>query len=327
MTASAPGKIVLGGEYAVLRGYPAIAAAVGRRAQARVQPIAAGHFVLTTRGYHDGSCRLRQVAPGCFDYLDSPPAAGTFALVERIVAAACPDRQGGSGIEIDSAAFVAGNGQKLGIGSSAAVTVALSAALAGDTDPARAFSRALALHRASQGGGSGVDVACSAFGGVIEYRDEQARSIAFPMGLCCAVAWSGRPSDTAERIARLDRKLAGGDGELRALGRAAEKLADAFREGQAGAALEGLGEFAAALESFDAALELGIFSATDTMLAADARESGVVFKPCGAGGGDVAAFFALEQDRLERFVTRAADSGYVQLPVALGVPGLSGTDA
>jgi len=120
---------------------------------------------------------------------------------------------------------------------------------------------------------------------------------------------------------------AGGDGELRALGRAAEKLADAFREGQAGAALEGLGEFAAALESFDAALELGIFSATDTMLAADARESGVVFKPCGAGGGDVAAFFALEQDRLERFVTRAADSGYVQLPVALGVPGLSGTNA
>jgi len=325
MTASAPGKIVLGGEYAVLHGYPAIAAAVGRRAEARVQPIAAEYFVMTTRGFHDGSRRLRQVAPGRFDYLDPPPADGAFALVERIVGAAWPARQGGSGIEIDSAAFAADDGRKLGIGSSAAVTVALSAALAGDTDPDRAFSRALGLHRAFQGGGSGVDVACSAFGGIIEYRDETARRIALPEGLCCAVAWSGRPSDTAERIGRLDDRLAGRDGQLRSLGRAAEQLAEAFREGPAGPALEALGEFAAALERFDAALDLGIFSAADSALAADARDSGVVFKPCGAGGGDVAAFFALERDRLDRVVTRAADAGYQRLPVALGVAGLTGT--
>lgn len=327
MTASAPGKIVLGGEYAVLYGYPAIAASVGRRAEARVQPIAAEHYVMTTRGFHDGSRRLRQVAPGRFDYLDPPPVDGAFALVERILGAAWPERRGGSGIEIDSAAFVSGDGRKLGIGSSAAVTVALSAALTGDTDPARAFRRALGLHRAFQGGGSGVDVACSAFGGVIEYRDEAVQRIEFPDGLHCAVAWSGRPSDTAERIGRLDEKLAGGDGELRALGRAAEKLADAFRVGPAGAALEGLGEFAAALERFDGALDLGIFSAADASLAAEARAAGVVFKPCGAGGGDVAAFFALDRDRLERVVTRAASSGYLPLPVALGVAGLTGGEA
>lgn len=71
-------------------------------------------------------------------------------------------------IEIDSSAFFDPRGRKLGYGSSAALAVGLTVALArlADRDPAPAHPVAVEAHRAAQGGaGSGYDVTVSWFGG------------------------------------------------------------------------------------------------------------------------------------------------------------------
>ena len=140
VVATAPGKVVLSGEYAVLDGAPAICMAVDRRATA------------TVGDSPDGRCRV--ATPG-----------REFSNGEkfRIVEAVCGSRPELT-IELDTRAF-AEDGTKLGIGSSAALTAALVAALGGDY-----YADALAAHRRLQGGsGSGVDVAASVHGGLIEY--------------------------------------------------------------------------------------------------------------------------------------------------------------
>ena len=106
--ASAPGKIVLAGEYAVLWGAPAISMAVNRRALATVSPNESGECRLVTPGFEGGD---------------------GFRIVDAVVNNSRP----ACDLELDTTAFM-DNGKKTGIGSSAALTVALLAALNTSTD-------------------------------------------------------------------------------------------------------------------------------------------------------------------------------------------------
>ncbi len=144
VVASAPGKIVLSGEYAVLDGVPAISMAVGRRA------------VVTLANSSSGECNL-----------SAPGFAGADKY--RILDAVCDGVRPEKNIKLDSRAFSDG-GNKTGIGSSAALTVALVASLNESED---VLSEALLAHRAAQGGaGSGVDVATAVRGGLIEFGSD-----------------------------------------------------------------------------------------------------------------------------------------------------------
>ena len=108
VVASAPGKIVLSGEYAVLWDAPAVSMAVNRRAVATVSPC------------DDAECQLS--TPG-FDGLEP------FRVLDALLQGERPPNR----FTLDTTAFVDG-GRKIGIGSSAALIVALAAAVAGSTD-------------------------------------------------------------------------------------------------------------------------------------------------------------------------------------------------
>ncbi|EIL95727.1 phosphomevalonate kinase, partial [Rhodanobacter thiooxydans] len=98
---------------------------------------------------------------------------------------------------------------KLGLGSSAALTVALASAIrALDRRAAPSIDTLLAAHRRAQGGhGSGLDVAASLAGGLLLYRlhDGQPRiaSATWPHGLEWCCVWSGRPASTGHFLQRL----------------------------------------------------------------------------------------------------------------------------
>ncbi len=136
MKAYAPGKLVLTGAYAVLAGAPAI-------------------VVATSRGVTADSARVAEhVTPEVAAALGSAPAPA-----------------------IDAGPLFFGT-RKIGLGASAAIVVASLAAveaarganLAEEYVRARLFDRARAAHAKAQGGGSGVDVAASVYGGVLEYE-------------------------------------------------------------------------------------------------------------------------------------------------------------
>ena len=279
VVASAPGKIVLSGEYAVLWDAPAVCMAVNRRAVATVAPSKDSECHILTPGF-EGMERYR--------VLD--------ALLGGDRPANC--------YRLDTTAF-ARDGRKTGIGSSAALSVALAAAIHNSTD---VFAIAMAAHSELQGGkGSGVDVAAAVHGGLLEYVREGARvqALQWPAGLAFRVVWTGVPASTAGKLARLAEAATGPSRSALLL--AAPRMRDAWRSGDAGRVLAEYVPYIGVLRQFSIDHGLGIFDAGHDELTDAAMVEGLVYKPAGAGGGDIGMLFGRDEEQLEDFLHTHAE--------------------
>jgi phosphomevalonate kinase len=322
---SAPGKALICGEYAVLRGAPAVSMAVSRRAVVTTRQVEADCYTVTTPGFAEGDYRFTVDTTGHVDWLDRPPDDG-IPIIDAVFA-----QSGGAGsspleLSIDTRSFVdSRSGEKLGLGSSAAATVALTSAIHGGVArSADVFDAALAAHRQFQGGqGSGVDVATSCLGGVVVYRQgEEPLPVAWADALQVRFFYSGRPASTTAAI----RRLAGADDDGKAWSRlncAAEDAANSLRSDSAVQVLDAISDYADALQSFDEAHRLGIYSAGHDAIAALARDCGVVYKPCGAGGGDIGVALAVSIADIETFTALAVESGFRYLELQRDDRGVS----
>ncbi len=293
--ASAPGKLVLSGEYAVLDGAPAVAVALDRRAVVRVAPSSEDISYVTAEGVTRSEGRFR-ISDSGIEWLRGATA---FGLVDAVLRSGGFDPREPLYIELDTREFVdLHSGTKLGIGSSAALTVALFAALRQTRD---VFDDALRAHRRFQEGrGSGVDIATSATGGLIEYRvtGPAIRTLRWPDGLAFRLLWSGVAASTTRRIDRLDaqeRRASRG-----ALHAAATRMADAWQT--ADTVMAEYPAYIDALRQFGVDHDLGIFDAGHDELAKKAGSAGLVYKPCGAGGGDVGVLLGRSESALDEFV-------------------------
>ena len=320
LTASAPGKLVLLGEYAVLEGAPALVLAVDRRVRVPLSSIAGDAWEIVSPTL-DLRARL-QLDGGTARWIDAAPEelAWVATLLTRVpqLAGTPPCR-----VELDSAPFYvehAGAREKLGLGSSAALTVALLGALhahASLVPPT--LAQAMDAHRAVQGGrGSGIDIAAAFTGGLscFQLHDATARvrPAALPAGLHWCCVYSGRPTSTR---AMLDTVAAWRARAPDAFGRRMHELATISSRGihamaahDAATFLSCLNDYADALARFGAAAGADIASREQRAIGALAAGCGCVYKSCGAGGGDVGVTFAVEDGRLREFATRAARVGF-----------------
>jgi len=237
MKATAPGKLILTGEYAVLEGAPALVVAVNRRVVARRRkgPTGSSPFLLALAN----ELELRYGA-------DHPATRAAFEIV------------------VDSREFFVG-ALKIGLGSSAAVTVAATAlALNAGHEQVPMIDRdavlaiATAAHGSAQSSrrrerdsgahmiiapqpraptadipiattsrdsrtpmvvgtpanvaagsppamtrGSGADIAAAVHGGVIAFEGGKVTRLAWPQGLRFIPFFTGESADTAELIARV----------------------------------------------------------------------------------------------------------------------------
>jgi phosphomevalonate kinase len=302
--ASAPGKLILSGEYAVLDGAPAICAAIDRRAHVTLSVNAEDHHTVSAPGFSNQQGRFRE-SDGELEWLT---AGDDFTLLDDVWRAANARVSGGLSLVLDTSEFLdAGSGIKLGVGSSAALAVALAAALAELAGPgADVANIAFAAHRRFQGGhGSGADVACSITGGLIEYTVGEANSprLSWPDGLACAVLWSGVAADTGGKLAHFEKREP--LPSRTALVHSACGMAEVWRAGSAQAILDEYRSYLTALREFSIDHELGIFDAGHADLADAADAAGLVYKPCGAGGGDVGVVFADNAAAVVTFVETA----------------------
>lgn len=112
--ASAPGSLMLMGEHAVLRGQPAIVCAINKRMTIALTPRA------------DRTVRLHSALGEHETTLDDLAPNESFRFVLGAIRACRADFQQGFELDIRS-----GMSHQMGLGSSAAVTVATLAALAG----------------------------------------------------------------------------------------------------------------------------------------------------------------------------------------------------
>lgn len=274
---SAPGKVLLFGEYAVLSGCPALVAAVQRRATCRVLP-ASG---VEVEGLGLGTTHW-------------PPRPGDAPLPFALALLALTRPAPGRYVLDSSALSVAAGGAKLGLGSSAATTVALAAALTEGAGPRALYQLAQAAHRQAQGTGSGADVAAAATGGVIRYQWQGGSEATFervPAGRTrLHVVWTGQPASTTALVGRVEGWAASAPARHRdlvsALGDAALQAFETWAE--FGDLRPAAAASITALEALGAAAGVAIVTDLHRRLDADALAFGCRVKPTGAGGGDLA---------------------------------------
>lgn len=280
----APGKLVLVGEYAVLDGAPAIVAAIDRGVACTVWP----SVVRSITAPDDRFVRAALDAEG------APPADYAFADWNP------PALPG-----------------KAGFGGSAAATVAAVLAARAKrgrpVDAAALHAAAAPVHHAVQGSGSGIDVAASAYGGVIRFEAGAVTAVAPVTPL---VVWSGASAKTGPRVERY-RAWAGRD----AFVRASAAIVAAF----AGDPIGALRENRRLLEAMAAEAGLDYHTPALDRIIALADAHGGAAKPSGAGGGDVAVALFADPDAGEAFLAACAADGLVPVPVGIA-PGAREVD-
>lgn len=303
---SAPGKMMLAGEYAVLEGAEAVVVAVDRRVYA-------------------------QLVPGAQQELPHQEAIAARAAAERHLGQPAP-----GALNID-AAELRQEGHKLGLGSSAAAAAAAAAVVyaAQGRDPAQAaireeiLSAALEGHRAVAPHGSGADVAAAVLGGFIRFRKlgqgVEAHPLSWPSALEIVVLWTGKSARTSDMLAKV-RDLSTHDPTLyrqrmHALASQGEQFISALMAADTDAAVDSFHSYGTAMDELGQAAGIPIVEDTCSRIRELARNHGGAAKPSGAGGGDIAMALFSNPERSAAFRASAAQANLEVLSVDFGAPG------
>ena len=306
LSVQAPGKVVLWGEYAVLAGAPAAVLAVDRYASIHLST--QDHFSsFTSSGYLTGA--IHTVARP-----DIPITSLFVAILEHLDNT---QALGQVNCHMDTQAFFL-NGKKLGLGSSAALCTALYYAIATKLELIPKLNEAMAIHRSWQGGsGSGLDIAASWHGGVTRFQEGQATPIAWPEGLHFEVFFTGSSASTQHQIRGFSEWRSANDTKtLDELCRHSENLfSNPNNE-------DNWHTYIAALRAIDAAGSLNIFTQEHERLATIASDLNVVYKPCGAGGGDIGIALSDDPSRLSEFRQQATQADFTSLQTEIAKHGI-----
>lgn len=325
LVASAPGKLLLAGEYAVLGGATAVVIAVDRRAVARRAP--------------------RQASP----FLDALAAQ----LAARFGAEHAGARACATDIAVDTSDFSRG-GHKLGLGSSAAATVAAAALAIADRAPANGdaqradrdedredvvalaawrddvFALAAAAHGDAQGArgsrGSGADIAAATYGGTLAYCVSDGavkwRRLRTPRAVQLLPFFTGHSADTVTMVAKVQ---AAGDitrESLDTISRASEDLARAFERDDAAMILRAVREAGAGLAALGEAAGHDLETSSVRAARAALLPFGGAVKTTGAGGGDLAIAVIPSGEHPDEVIAALIQAGCQMVPLAIDPRGV-----
>ncbi|WP_281647823.1 mevalonate kinase [Parendozoicomonas sp. Alg238-R29] len=301
---SAPGSTMLFGEHAVLHGEAAIACAMDARLSVKASL------------RHDRHVVIRSALGGFETELDDLDKSRThrfiLALLKRW------QNRLPAGIELDIESDFS---HTVGLGSSAALTVAVAAAfrhLCGLPLKQRVLlDECLAVVQEVQGGGSGTDLVASIYGGIVHYRPDT-RSVT-PLGdtLPVALHYCGYKTPTPDVIARVnsERMLTPAlyDHLFRMMGECTQQAAGAIREG-------GLARLGRCMNVYHGLLDsLGVCDIALAGMVHQLRSRGVLgAKISGSGLGD--CVISLENGSENG---NARLDGYECLPVSVSSAGVN----
>lgn len=191
VSASAPGKIILTGEHFVVNGAYALAAALDKRVRVSISEVHDDAYVIS------GGRKSRQV--------DND---GRFSMVKSIMADVVERSRSKTRFAVSISSQIPSGS---GLGSSAAVSVATSAAALKffrlDTSPEAVFETALKGEKKVHGNPSGIDVETSIKGGMVLFsKTAGAKSIPLERGLRILVIYTGKTRKTGILIGKVREK-------------------------------------------------------------------------------------------------------------------------
>ncbi|HEX6244864.1 MAG TPA: hypothetical protein VFZ61_28285 [Polyangiales bacterium] len=320
LDASAPGKLMVSGEYAVLDGAVAVVASVSARVYVRWSSASSSR----SPGASGGSPQSLS------DYRE---AEETRRLAEEQAGAV----QGQ--LVVDATQMRSAGQVKYGLGSSAAAAAATAGAILASqghdlTDAQvqrRAFELALAGHKAIAPQGSGADVAAASLGGFVRFRLEnghvaEAERLRWPSGVHTRVVWTGKAARTSEfvgKVRQFEASQPKAFGLIRdSLHAEAQRFADAIGAGHPAEIVEGAGAYGVTMKRLGEGANVSIVTPELQLIADLARQHGGAAKPSGAGGGDVAIAFFASENNAEAFDAACRSASLVLLDLGLGAPGV-----
>jgi phosphomevalonate kinase len=334
--ASAPGKLVVLGEYAVLHGAPALVLAVGQRARVTLRRIEGPDSILESSLWPGRKLRFRPATVRLFER-EEAETRQALSLVQHVLAGfrsdfeACLGERGAIDLKLDTRDFYSGSGEasrKLGLGSSAALAVALFGAVHTFVGTRRGSPHARAIwpalwrmYRGQPGQrGSGVDIAASCFGHWVRFQKHPAGDLPLlepfspPLRCPLLIVWTGHSTSTGGMLERFfrweEREPDAFRREVDALTRISEAGSEALRTCDVNRFRLTIDQYAEALQNLGRASGLEIMSEDHRRLRSLALKLNVSYKPSGAGAGDVGLAAAEKPGPLVVFRHQAEAIGY-----------------
>jgi phosphomevalonate kinase len=308
---SAPGKLMIIGEYAVLEGAEAVVSAVTRRAFARRRSAVTG-------------------AP-------EAPAEAKAAYAHAVAAAgAVGDPSDTPAIDVSS---LRAQNAKLGLGSSAAAAAAAAGfgfverghEIESVAARAKVFDAAMRGHRDISPQGSGADVAAAVYGGFLRFRRlgeaVDLAQVQWPSELRARIVWTGQEARTSTFLAKVAELASAQPSQYRRLrdnlGSQAESFVRSLTIGDLCGVLRSTAEYGQAMAELGRAAGIPIVTDTLNKVAEIAQDAGGAAKPSGAGGGDVALALFPDDKSDQRFVSMCLERNFTLLMIEMGAPGVS----
>ena len=301
ISGQAPGKLVLSGEYITLLGSPALVIAVDRYAIACV--------TIKEHGGWEISSNISP--PQRFQGLSELLASTSIGLVPSLLQAlpntsALPEH---AHVHLDTRTFFE-NEVKLGIGSSAAILVALAQCISHITNHRFQPAELIDIHNAIQGGrGSGLDIVSASLGGLTRFQQGEGVRVPFPPDLYFKFVFTGHSTATKPMVAKFHELIAGyPKAKINEWQQLATKTV-AASSSSSSTFLTQLAKLNAFVTKFDQETSLGIYSDRHREATRIAARTNTVYKPSGAGGGDMGIAMSSDPTNLNSFERQALQAG------------------
>jgi mevalonate kinase len=262
-TSSAPGKLMLFGEHAVVYGHPCIVTAVDSRLRVTVTPTSDGNVSITA------------------------PQVNNTRFVDAALTAGCHEwRISHTGLAVTTESDFPCT---FGFGSSSAVTVAalhaLATAFGKPVTPRDLFTLAYRVVLAVQGVGSGFDVASAVYGGTLAYVVGGKRLDPIDSAPPIVIGYTGQKADTATIVREVAKKREAYPDRVDRIMAAIAQLTDQAEAAMRGGDWERTGKLMTFNQEY--LRDLGVSTQKLEELIAAATGAGAYgAKLSGAGGGD-----------------------------------------
>ena len=294
---TAPGKLFVIGEYAVVYGGNAVLVPVPHLARATV--IEDGLNQLTIR------TKTTRRTP-LLEALASEPLLS--AVVETLN---CANELQSLSISLDTSEFYSTR-QKLGLGSSAALTAALVKALRPRLPRSEQLTLAISAHRQFQAGrGSGADVALAVEAAPISFRTGYPPlPYPLPEDLHMLAIWSGKPASTTAYLEQVEAwRTVNPDRFEYHIGRLSDCTVDFLTATDTTSRISKIQLYARYLSDFSEDSSIKFYNATHLALQKEVESARCVYKPSGAGGGDFGTAFSANKNTLIHLAERIVQEG------------------
>ncbi len=333
--ARAPGKLILLGEYAVLEGAAALVMAVDRLAIATIRSDLV--FSVSSPAIGVDSARFALDGTGRLSYDDSVSEINRQRLkfftagvesaesfLKKINRQLTPCH-----MQLDTSAFLdAGLNIKLGLGSSAALTTTVCSGLLAwgglpvnqELKPEIYRLTQQAHHRAQGKMGSGIDIAASVFGGIIRHSLNKLPTILPPPvseqseKLFILPIWSGRSMSTRVMVRKINAFKADQPESYQTIMNQLIMLANtgvaAFEKHNWANFFDACATYHQTLSDLGRHSRAPIISKPHFELARIVKQAGAIYKPSGAGGGDLGIALSASQTVIEQVQAKVRAAGF-----------------